>query len=184
MASTQEAAALKVLTARVRKAKAEGVAERLVALDVNKALLDGVLSGELLIDVEEGNVTFRDGPRPDSCPSTSRARRHQETARKAPPGGTSGRRCRYSTLRDNFNTQKSVAIQGAFQLKFMRRRYRDFHVSIHAVFSDNLIGNSVNSPPGMANGAKMPYTICIVAWKRALNGEGQAFKQTAIYSLE
>ena len=54
----EEAAALKILTARVRKAKAEGVAERLVALDVNKALLDGVLSGDLLIDVVEGNVVF------------------------------------------------------------------------------------------------------------------------------
>ena len=60
----EEAAALKILTARVRKAKAEGVAERLVALDVNKALLDGVLSGELLIDVALGNVTFRDGRDP------------------------------------------------------------------------------------------------------------------------
>ena len=60
----EEAAALKILTARVRKAKAEGVAERLVALDVNKALLDGVLSGELLIDVKAGNVCFRDGRDP------------------------------------------------------------------------------------------------------------------------
>ena len=60
----EEVAALKVLTARVRKAKSEGVAERLVALDVNKALLEGVLSGELLIDVADGTVTFRDGRDP------------------------------------------------------------------------------------------------------------------------
>ena len=54
-----EASALKVLTARVRKAKAEGVAERLMALDVNKALLDGVLAGDLLINVDEaGSVVF------------------------------------------------------------------------------------------------------------------------------
>ena len=55
----EEAAALKILTARVRKAKSEGVAERLVALDVNKSLLAGVLSGELLIDVVDGDVAFR-----------------------------------------------------------------------------------------------------------------------------
>ena len=60
----EEAAALKILTARVRKAKSEGVAERLVALDVNKALLEGVLSGDLLVDVADGNVIFRDGRDP------------------------------------------------------------------------------------------------------------------------
>ena len=60
----EETAALKVLTARVRKAKAEGAAERSMVLDVNKALLEGVLSGSLLVDVVEGNVTFRDGRDP------------------------------------------------------------------------------------------------------------------------
>jgi hypothetical protein len=54
-----EAAELKVIASRARLAKASGVVDRLVALDVNKALLEGVLSGDLLIDVNDaGAVVF------------------------------------------------------------------------------------------------------------------------------
>ncbi|MBB6053948.1 hypothetical protein [Armatimonas rosea] len=55
-----EAAELKALTTRVRRAKTENAAERQIALGVNQALLDGVLSGALAIDVNEvGAITFR-----------------------------------------------------------------------------------------------------------------------------
>lgn len=55
-----EAAELKALTARVRRAKAQNAAERQVALDLNKSLLDGVLAGSLLVDVTEaGSVAFK-----------------------------------------------------------------------------------------------------------------------------
>lgn len=40
-----EAAELKALTTRVRRAKTENAAERQIALSVNQVLLDGVLSG-------------------------------------------------------------------------------------------------------------------------------------------
>lgn len=55
-----EAAELKTLTTRVRRAKAQNAPERQIALGVNQALLDGVLSGALVIDVNEaGAITFR-----------------------------------------------------------------------------------------------------------------------------
>ncbi|WP_395091453.1 hypothetical protein [Armatimonas sp.] len=55
-----EDAELKVLTTRVRRAKAQNAPERQVALDLNKALLDGVLAGSLVVDVNEsGSVAFK-----------------------------------------------------------------------------------------------------------------------------
>ena len=55
-----ETAELKTLTTRVRRAKAQNAPERQIALGVNQALLDGVLSGALAIDVNEvGAITFR-----------------------------------------------------------------------------------------------------------------------------
>lgn len=53
---------LKALATRVRKVRGEGVAERQVAYEVNKALLDGVLSGAMTINVDEsGAIVFSDG---------------------------------------------------------------------------------------------------------------------------
>ena len=55
-----EAAELKTLTTRVRRAKTMNAAERQVALMLNQALLSGVLSGSLIVDVNEaGIVSFR-----------------------------------------------------------------------------------------------------------------------------
>ena len=55
-----EAAELKTLTIRVRLAKAQNAPERQIALGVNQALLDGVLSGALSVDVNgAGAITFR-----------------------------------------------------------------------------------------------------------------------------
>jgi hypothetical protein len=55
----EEAAALKTLATRVRKVKAEGVAERQVAHEVNSALLNGVLSGAATINVgDDGSIIF------------------------------------------------------------------------------------------------------------------------------
>ena len=54
-----EAAELKTLTTRVRRAKAQNAPERQIALTVNQSLLDGVLSGALSVDVNEsGAITF------------------------------------------------------------------------------------------------------------------------------
>ena len=51
---------LKALTTRVRRAKAQNAPERQIALGVNQALLNGVLSGALSIDVNAvGAITFR-----------------------------------------------------------------------------------------------------------------------------
>jgi hypothetical protein len=55
-----EAAELKTLTTRVRRAKAQNAPERQIALGVNQTLLDGALSGALSVDVNEvGVITFR-----------------------------------------------------------------------------------------------------------------------------
>ena len=55
-----EDAELKVLTTRVRRAKAQNAPERQIALDVNKALLDGALAGSLVVDVNEaGSICFK-----------------------------------------------------------------------------------------------------------------------------
>lgn len=55
-----EEAELKTLTTRVRRAKALNATERQVVLDLNKALLDGVLAGSLVVDVTEaGSVAFK-----------------------------------------------------------------------------------------------------------------------------
>ncbi|WP_309685983.1 hypothetical protein [Armatimonas sp.] len=55
----EEAAELKALSTRVRRAKTENAAERQVALLLNQSLLDGVLSGALAVDVNEsGAITF------------------------------------------------------------------------------------------------------------------------------
>lgn len=55
-----EADELKALATRVRRAKAQNASERQVALSVNQILLDGVLSGALIVDVNaEGGITFK-----------------------------------------------------------------------------------------------------------------------------
>ena len=55
-----EAAELKTLTTRVRRAKTLNAADRQVALTLNQALLDGVLAGSLVVDVNAaGSVSFR-----------------------------------------------------------------------------------------------------------------------------
>lgn len=55
-----EEAELKTLTTRVRRAKALNAPERQVVLDLNKALLDGVLAGSLIVDVNEsGSIVFK-----------------------------------------------------------------------------------------------------------------------------
>ena len=60
-----EAAELKVLSTRVRLAKAENVVDRRMALDVHQALLNGVLGGELLVDVDDaGDVVFSSATAP------------------------------------------------------------------------------------------------------------------------
>ncbi|MGC4044888.1 MAG: hypothetical protein QM758_13930 [Armatimonas sp.] len=56
-----EGTELKTLATRVRKVKTESVAERQVAYEVNKALLDGVLAGQMTVNVDDtGNVVFGD----------------------------------------------------------------------------------------------------------------------------
>lgn len=55
-----EADELKALAMRVRRAKAQNAPERQIALSVNQTLLDGVLAGVLIVDVNaEGSVTFK-----------------------------------------------------------------------------------------------------------------------------
>ena len=55
----EEDTALRQLKTRPRRAKAEISAERIAKFDVNKALLDGVLAGQVGIDVDdEGNIVF------------------------------------------------------------------------------------------------------------------------------
>jgi hypothetical protein len=55
----EEAAELKALSMRVRRAKNENAAERQVALMLNQSLLDGVIAGSLAVDVSEaGAITF------------------------------------------------------------------------------------------------------------------------------
>ena len=55
-----EAAELKTLTTRVRRAKTQNAPERQITLGVNQTLLEGALSGALAIDVNEaGSITFR-----------------------------------------------------------------------------------------------------------------------------
>ena len=55
-----EAAELKALTTRVRRAKAQNAPERQVALTLNQVLLSGVLAGSLVVDVtESGSVAFK-----------------------------------------------------------------------------------------------------------------------------
>ena len=55
----EEDTTLRQLKTRPRRAKAEISAERIAKFDVNKALLDGVLAGQVGIDVDdEGNIVF------------------------------------------------------------------------------------------------------------------------------
>ncbi len=55
----EEDTTLRQLKTRPRRAKAEISAERIAKFDVNKALLDGVLAGQIGIDVDdEGNIVF------------------------------------------------------------------------------------------------------------------------------
>ncbi len=55
-----EAAELKTLTTRVRRAKTLNAADRQIALTLNQSLLDGVLAGSLTVDVNAaGSVSFR-----------------------------------------------------------------------------------------------------------------------------
>jgi hypothetical protein len=55
-----EAEELKTLTTRVRRAKTLNAAERQIALTLNQTLLDGVLAGSLIVDVNEsGTISFR-----------------------------------------------------------------------------------------------------------------------------
>lgn len=50
---------MRQLKTRPRRAKAEISAERIAKFDVNKATLDGVLAGQIGIDVDdEGNIVF------------------------------------------------------------------------------------------------------------------------------
>jgi hypothetical protein len=54
-----EAEALKELVKRPRRAKAEGASERIAKLELNKALLQGLLAGELIISVDaDGDIVF------------------------------------------------------------------------------------------------------------------------------
>jgi hypothetical protein len=54
-----ESEALKELVKRPRRAKAEGAGERIAKLELNKALLQGLLAGELAIDVDtDGDIIF------------------------------------------------------------------------------------------------------------------------------
>jgi hypothetical protein len=60
-----EGAELKALATRARKVNAPGVAERKMAYEVNKALLDGVLAGATTINVgEDGGIVFCDSNTP------------------------------------------------------------------------------------------------------------------------
>ena len=55
----EEDTAMRQLKTRPRRAKAEISAERIAKFDVNKATLDGVLAGQIGIDVDdEGNIVF------------------------------------------------------------------------------------------------------------------------------
>ena len=55
----EEDAALRTLKTRPRRLKAEVSAERIAKFDVNKALLDGVLAGQIGIDVDDnGGILF------------------------------------------------------------------------------------------------------------------------------
>jgi hypothetical protein len=54
-----EAEALKTLVKRPRNAKAAGATERIAKLELNKALLYGILTGEFLISVNDsGDIVF------------------------------------------------------------------------------------------------------------------------------
>jgi hypothetical protein len=54
-----EADALKELVKRPRRAKAEGGGERIAKLELNKALLQGLLAGELAVSVSvDGDIVF------------------------------------------------------------------------------------------------------------------------------
>lgn len=55
----EEAAELKTLSTRVRRAKTQNLAERQIALQLDQVLLDWVISGTLLVDVNEaGGLLF------------------------------------------------------------------------------------------------------------------------------
>ncbi len=55
----EEGAALRALGTRATKSRAEGVVERQIAHEVNKTLLDGLLSGGMTINIgEEGSAIF------------------------------------------------------------------------------------------------------------------------------
>jgi len=55
----EEDAAMRQLKTRPRRAKAEISGERVAKFDVNKALLDGVLAGQVGINIDEdGNIVF------------------------------------------------------------------------------------------------------------------------------
>jgi hypothetical protein len=54
-----ESEALKELVKRPRRAKAEGAGERIAKLELNKALLQGLLASELTISVDaDGDIVF------------------------------------------------------------------------------------------------------------------------------
>jgi hypothetical protein len=56
---TLEAEALKELSKRPRRAKAEGATERIAKLELNKALLQGLLASDLAVDVDsDGEIVF------------------------------------------------------------------------------------------------------------------------------
>lgn len=61
----EEGLALRTLATRPRRARAEGIADRQVSYEVNKALLDKVLAGAIRIDVgAESSLIFSDGRDP------------------------------------------------------------------------------------------------------------------------
>jgi hypothetical protein len=54
-----ESEALKELVKRPRRAKAEGAGERIAKLELNKALLQGLLAGEFTVGVDaDGDIVF------------------------------------------------------------------------------------------------------------------------------
>jgi hypothetical protein len=54
-----EAEALKELVKRPRRAKAEGAGDRIAKLELNKALLQGLLTGDFIVGVDENaDITF------------------------------------------------------------------------------------------------------------------------------
>ena len=56
---TAEAEALKELSKRPRRAKAEGATERIGKLELNKALLQALLAGDIAVDVDsDGEIVF------------------------------------------------------------------------------------------------------------------------------